>query len=43
VLNLGGDNVDTSTPMGAMMFTVMAALAQMLVGLVALRSQAQSV
>ena len=29
VLNLGGDNVDTSTPMGAMMFTVMAALAQM--------------
>ena len=28
VLNLGGDNVDTSTPMGAMMFTVMAALAQ---------------
>lgn len=29
VLNLGGDDVDTSTPMGAMMFTVMAALAQM--------------
>ena len=29
VLNLGGDNVDTSNPMGAMMFTVMAALAQM--------------
>ena len=29
VLNLGGDNVDTSTPMGSMMFTVMAALAQM--------------
>ena len=29
VLNLSGDNVDTSTPMGAMMFTVMAALAQM--------------
>ena len=29
VLNLGGDNVDTSTPMGAMMFAVMAALAQM--------------
>ena len=28
MLNLGGDNVDTSTPMGAMMFTVMAALAQ---------------
>lgn len=29
VLNLGGGDVDTSTPMGAMMFTVMAALAQM--------------
>ena len=28
VLNLGGDNVDTSTPMGSMMFTIMAALAQ---------------
>jgi len=29
VLNLGGGNVDTGTPMGSMMFTVMAALAQM--------------
>jgi DNA invertase Pin-like site-specific DNA recombinase len=29
VLNLGGGDVDTSTPMGAMLFTVMAALAQM--------------
>lgn len=29
VLNLGGGDVDTSTPMGAMMFTVMTALAQM--------------
>jgi DNA invertase Pin-like site-specific DNA recombinase len=29
VLNLGGSNVDTSTPMGQMVFTVMAALAQM--------------
>ncbi len=29
VLNLGGGNVDTSTPMGGMTFTVMAALAQM--------------
>lgn len=29
VLNLGGANVDTGTPMGAMMFTVMSALAQM--------------
>ena len=29
VLNLGGGNVDTGTPMGAMVFTVMAALAQM--------------
>lgn len=29
VLNLGGENVDTSTPTGSMMFTVMAALAQM--------------
>lgn len=29
VLNLGGGNVDTSTPMGAMVFTVMAALGQM--------------
>jgi DNA invertase Pin-like site-specific DNA recombinase len=28
VLNLGGD-VDTGTPMGSMVFTVMAALAQM--------------
>jgi DNA invertase Pin-like site-specific DNA recombinase len=28
VLNLGGD-VDTSTPMGSMLFTIMAALAQM--------------
>ncbi len=28
VLNLGGD-VDTSTPMGSMVFTIMAALAQM--------------
>lgn len=29
VLNLGGGDVDTNTPMGAMVFTVMAALAQM--------------
>ena len=29
VLNLGGGDVDTSTPMGAMVFTVMAALGQM--------------
>lgn len=29
VLNLGGGNVDTATPMGSMVFTVMAALAQM--------------
>jgi DNA invertase Pin-like site-specific DNA recombinase len=29
VLNLGGGNVDTSTPMGSMVFTVMAAPAQM--------------
>ena len=29
VLNLGGASVDTATPMGAMMFTVMSALAQM--------------
>ncbi|MEI3866139.1 recombinase family protein [Microbacterium sp. CCNWLW134] len=29
VLNLGGGDVDTSTPMGAMVFTIMAALAQM--------------
>lgn len=29
VLNLGGGDVDTSTPMGAMLFTVMSALAQM--------------
>lgn len=29
VLNLGGGNVDTGTPMGSMVFTVMAALAQM--------------
>ena len=29
VLNLGGGDVDTSTPLGAMMFTVMSALAQM--------------
>lgn len=29
VLNLGGGDVDTSTPMGSMMFTVMAALAEM--------------
>lgn len=29
VLSLGGGDVDTSTPMGAMMFTVMTALAQM--------------
>ena len=29
VLNLGGDAVDTKTPIGSMLFTVMAALAQM--------------
>jgi DNA invertase Pin-like site-specific DNA recombinase len=29
VLNLGGGDVDTGTPMGAMIFTVMSALAQM--------------
>jgi DNA invertase Pin-like site-specific DNA recombinase len=29
VLNLGGGDVDTATPMGSMTFTVMAALAQM--------------
>ena len=29
VLNLGGENVDTTTPMGSMLFTVMSALAQM--------------
>jgi len=29
VLNLGGGAVDTGTPMGSMVFTVMAALAQM--------------
>ncbi|KUM37734.1 recombinase family protein [Arthrobacter sp. EPSL27] len=29
VLNLGGGDVDTGTPMGAMVFTVMAALGQM--------------
>ena len=29
VLNLGGSNVDTATPIGTMMFTVMKALAQM--------------
>ena len=29
VLNLGGGDVDTKTPMGAMVFTVIAALAQM--------------
>jgi DNA invertase Pin-like site-specific DNA recombinase len=29
VLNLGGGNVDTGTPMGGMVFTAMAALAQM--------------
>jgi DNA invertase Pin-like site-specific DNA recombinase len=29
VLNLGGGDVNTSTPMGSMVFTVMSALAQM--------------
>lgn len=29
VLNLGGGDVDTSTPMGSMLLTIMAALAQM--------------
>ncbi|MDQ2852617.1 MAG: recombinase family protein [Actinomycetota bacterium] len=29
VLNLGGGDVDTATPMGSMLFTIMAALAQM--------------
>ena len=29
VLNLGGGDVDTKTPMGSMLFTIMAALAQM--------------
>ena len=28
-MNLGGGDVDTSTPMGSMLFTIMAALAQM--------------
>ncbi|GAA1753743.1 hypothetical protein GCM10009767_10990 [Kocuria aegyptia] len=32
VLNLGGGDVDTATPMGSMVFTVMAALAQMELG-----------
>lgn len=32
VLNLGGGDVDTGTPMGSMVFTVMAALAQMELG-----------
>ena len=29
VLNPGGDDVDTATPMGSMLFTIMAALGQM--------------
>ncbi len=29
VLNLGGGDVDTATPMGSMLFTIMSALAQM--------------
>jgi DNA invertase Pin-like site-specific DNA recombinase len=29
VLNLGGGDVDTATPMGSMLFTIMATLAQM--------------
>ena len=29
VLNLGGGDVDTATPMGSMLFTIMAALGQM--------------
>lgn len=29
VLNLGGQNIDTSTPIGSLLFTVMVALAQM--------------
>lgn len=29
VLNLGGGNVDTATPMGSMLFTIISALAQM--------------
>ena len=29
VLNLGGGDVDTSSPIGSMLFTIMAALAQM--------------
>lgn len=29
VLNLGGGDVDTATPMRTMLFTIMAALAQM--------------
>lgn len=29
VLNLGGGDVDTATPVGSMLFTIMAALAQM--------------
>jgi len=29
VMNLGGGDVDTATPMGSMLFTIMAALAQM--------------
>lgn len=29
MLNLGGGDVDTSTPMGSMLFTIMVALAQM--------------
>jgi len=29
VLNLGGENVDTTTPMGSLLFTMMSALAQM--------------
>ena len=28
-MNLGGGDVDTPTPMGSMLFTIMAALAQM--------------